>query len=146
MKTRRGLVAKTIKGLGGLVAVVMGVGAVFAAMNTMYRIVAVRTREIGTLRALGFSRRAILSSFVVESALLGVGGRRARLPGRCHAARLLGQYREPAELQRGRLCIPHHTPDRRWQYGLRARHGRPRRAAPALRAARLSIAAAVRQD
>ena len=69
-----GPVAKTIKGLGVLVAVVMGIGAVFAAMNTMYRVVASRTREIGTLRALGFSRRAILFSFVVESAVLGVVG------------------------------------------------------------------------
>jgi putative ABC transport system permease protein len=67
-------VANTIKALGGLVAVVMGIGAVFAAMNTMYRIVASRTREIGTLRAVGFSRRAILLSFVVESALLGLAG------------------------------------------------------------------------
>jgi ABC-type antimicrobial peptide transport system permease subunit len=69
-----GPVAKTIKALGGLVAVVMGIGAVFAAMNTMYRIVAARTREIGTLRAIGFSRRAILVSFVVESSLLGLAG------------------------------------------------------------------------
>ena len=69
-----GPVAKTIKALGGLVAIVTGIGAVFAAMNTMYRIVASRTREIGTLRALGFSRRAILVSFVVESALLGLVG------------------------------------------------------------------------
>ena len=69
-----GPVAKTIKLLGGLVAVVMGIGAVFAAMNTMYRVVASRTREIGTLRAIGFSRRAILFSFVVESAVLGVVG------------------------------------------------------------------------
>jgi ABC-type lipoprotein release transport system permease subunit len=69
-----GPVAKTIEALGALVAIVTGIGAVFAAMNTMYRIVASRTREIGTLRALGFSRRAILVSFVVESALLGVTG------------------------------------------------------------------------
>jgi ABC-type antimicrobial peptide transport system permease subunit len=67
-------VAKTIQALGGLVAIVTGIGAVFAAMNTMYRIVASRTREIGTLRALGFSRRAILVSFVVESALVGLVG------------------------------------------------------------------------
>jgi ABC-type lipoprotein release transport system permease subunit len=69
-----GPVAKTIRILGGLVAVVMGIGAVFAAMNTMYRVVASRTREIGTLRAIGFSRGAILFSFVVESAVLGVVG------------------------------------------------------------------------
>jgi len=54
--------------------VVMGVGAVFGAMNTMYAIVAARTREIGTMRALGFSRRAILVSFVLESALLALIG------------------------------------------------------------------------
>ena len=69
-----GPVAKTIAALGGLVAVVMGIGAVFAAMNTMYRVVASRTREIGTLRAIGFSRGSILISFVLESALLGVIG------------------------------------------------------------------------
>jgi len=54
---------------------VMGIGAVFGAMNTMYAVVAARTREIGTLRALGFSRRAILFSFVTESVFLAfVGG------------------------------------------------------------------------
>ena len=52
----------------------MGVGAVFGAMNTMYAIVAARTREIGTLRALGFSRRAILFSFVLESVMLALVG------------------------------------------------------------------------
>ena len=50
------------------------IGAVFAAMNTMYRVVASRTREIGTLRAIGFSRGAILISFVLESAVIGVIG------------------------------------------------------------------------
>lgn len=69
-----GPVAKTIRLLGGLVAVVMGIGAVFAAMNTMYRVVASRTREIGTLRAIGFSRAAILLSLVLESAVIGVIG------------------------------------------------------------------------
>ena len=56
------------------VAVIMGIGAVFGAMNTMYAIVAARTREIGTLRALGFSRRAILFSFVLESVFLALVG------------------------------------------------------------------------
>jgi putative ABC transport system permease protein len=60
--------------LVGVVSLVMGVGAVFGAMNTMYAIVAARTREIGTLRALGFSRRAILFSFVMESVLLALVG------------------------------------------------------------------------
>jgi ABC-type antimicrobial peptide transport system permease subunit len=52
----------------------MGIGAVFGAMNTMYAIVAARIREIGTLRALGFSRRSILFSFLVESVFLAVIG------------------------------------------------------------------------
>jgi putative ABC transport system permease protein len=53
----------------------MGVGAVFGAINTMYAIVSTRTREIGTLRALGFSRRSILVSFLIESVILAtIGG------------------------------------------------------------------------
>ena len=61
--------------LASFVAVVMGIGAVFGAMNTMYAIVSQRTREIGTLRALGFSRFSILFSFVMESVLLAaIGG------------------------------------------------------------------------
>ncbi len=61
-------------GLAAFVAVVMGIGAIFGAMNTMYAIVSQRTREIGTLRALGFSRFSILVSFVMESVLLAVVG------------------------------------------------------------------------
>jgi len=61
--------------LAVFVAVITGIGAVFGAMNTMYAIVAARTREIGTLRALGFPRRSILISFVLESVVLAfVGG------------------------------------------------------------------------
>lgn len=69
-----GPMAATLKALAGLVAIIMGVGAVFGTMNTMYAIVAARTREIGTLRAIGFTRRAILFSFVVESAILALLG------------------------------------------------------------------------
>ncbi|HJZ67693.1 MAG TPA: ABC transporter permease, partial [Blastocatellia bacterium] len=52
-----------IRGLGIFVAIVMGIGACFGGMNTMYAAVAHRTREIGTLRALGFSKLSILTSF-----------------------------------------------------------------------------------
>ena len=69
-----GPVAGALLGLAAFVAVVMGIGAVFGAMNTMYAIVAQRTREIGTLRALGFSRLSILVSFVMESVLLALIG------------------------------------------------------------------------
>jgi ABC-type antimicrobial peptide transport system permease subunit len=56
------------------IAVLAGVGAGFGAANTMYAAVQARTAEIGTLRALGFSRRSILWSFQVEAvALSGIG-------------------------------------------------------------------------
>jgi putative ABC transport system permease protein len=67
--------AAPIEFLGIFVSVIMAVGSSFAAMNTMYAAVARRSREIGTLRVLGFSRGSILFSFFVESVLLaGLGG------------------------------------------------------------------------
>jgi putative ABC transport system permease protein len=74
-EAQAGGVGTALLGLSVFVAVVMGTGAVFGAMNTMYAIVAARTREIGTLRALGFSRRSVLFSFVTESLFLAfIGG------------------------------------------------------------------------
>ena len=64
------VVANQLRMLGMIVAVIMGIGAVFAAMNTMYASVSARTAEIGTLRALGFSPRAVLGSFLIESLML----------------------------------------------------------------------------
>ncbi len=55
-------------------AVLAGFGAVFGAANTMYASVQARTAEIGTLRALGFSRAAIVLAFVLESLLLAAAG------------------------------------------------------------------------
>ena len=67
--------ALPIKILGNFLATAMSIGAVFAAMNTMYASVGSRTREIGTLRVLGFRRRTILAGFIVEGALLAaIGG------------------------------------------------------------------------
>lgn len=63
-----------IQAIGMLVAIIMAVGSGFAAMNTMYAATARRSHEIGTLRILGFSKLAILSSFVVESLLLSLLG------------------------------------------------------------------------
>jgi putative ABC transport system permease protein len=60
--------------LGNFLAVAMSIGAVFAAMNTMYASVGARTREIGTLRVLGFRRRSILLGFVIEGAFLALIG------------------------------------------------------------------------
>jgi putative ABC transport system permease protein len=69
-----GPLARALRILAWFVAGIMGVGAVFGAINTMYAIVAARTREIGTLRALGFSRRSILAAFLIESVILSFLG------------------------------------------------------------------------
>jgi putative ABC transport system permease protein len=67
--------ALPIKILGNFLATAMSIGAVFAAMNTMYASVGARTREIGTLRVLGYRRRTILASFIIEGAILAaIGG------------------------------------------------------------------------
>jgi putative ABC transport system permease protein len=63
-----------IEYIGWTVALIMAVGSIFAAMNTMYAAVAYRGREIATLRVIGFSRPAILTSFVLESLLLALLG------------------------------------------------------------------------
>jgi len=61
--------------LGTLVAVVMGIGAVFGALNTMYSAVAERTREIATMRALGFGAGSIVASFIIEALMISsLGG------------------------------------------------------------------------
>jgi putative ABC transport system permease protein len=68
------MTAEPIKWLGGFLAVMMSVGAVFAAMNTMYASVGARTREIGTLRVLGFRRRSVVLALLIEGALLAMIG------------------------------------------------------------------------
>jgi putative ABC transport system permease protein len=61
--------------LGGLVVLIMGVGAVIGALNTMYAMVSERSREIGTMRAIGFSQFSIVLSFVFEALLIAfIGG------------------------------------------------------------------------
>lgn len=66
--------ATPIKVMGMFIAVLMGVGACFAAMNTMYAAVTYRTKEIATLRVLGFRRRGILLSFLLEALLVSLTG------------------------------------------------------------------------
>lgn len=65
---------KLITTLGVLVAGLMAIGAVFGALNTMYSAVAARTREIATLRALGFGRGAVVVSVLLESLVLALVG------------------------------------------------------------------------
>ena len=65
-------IAANLRVLGMLVAGIMAFAAIFAAMNTMVAAVSARTTEIGTLRALGFSPRAIMTSFLAESSTLAL--------------------------------------------------------------------------
>jgi len=63
-----------LPGIGLLMSYIILLGAIFGGMNTMYTAVAGRTREIGTIRALGFSGASILVSFLAEAALIGAAG------------------------------------------------------------------------
>lgn len=60
--------------LGGIVAIIMGLGAVCGALNTMYSAVAERGREIATMRALGFGGGSVVFSFIIESLLISLVG------------------------------------------------------------------------
>lgn len=68
------MTAAPIKWLGSFLAIMMSVGAVFAAMNTMYAAVGARTREIGTLRVLGFRRRSVVLALLLEGGFLAFLG------------------------------------------------------------------------
>ncbi len=88
------LTAAPIKWLGNFLATAMSIGAIFAAMNTMYASVGARTREVGTLRVLGYRRRTIVVSFLIEGAFLaligGALGCLLSLPMNGYAAGTLG--------------------------------------------------------
>ncbi len=81
-----GPLANFIRILGTVIAIFFSVGAILGAMITMYAQVASRVREVGTLRALGFRRRSVLGSFLVESLILALIGAVAG----CAFAALLG--------------------------------------------------------
>jgi len=67
--------ATLIRVLGTLVAIVMGIGAVFGALNSMYSAVAERSREIATIRAIGFGSASVVLSFIFEALLIAfIGG------------------------------------------------------------------------
>ena len=65
---------RIIRTIGGIIAILMGIGAVFGAVITMYTAVASRTREIATLRALGFGGVPVVFSVLAEAVLLGIFG------------------------------------------------------------------------
>src|SRR6266851_614055 len=71
---QQGAASGFLKGVAVFISFIMAVGAGFAGMNTMYAAVARRTKEIGTLRVLGFKRRSILVAFVLESVVIAIIG------------------------------------------------------------------------
>ncbi|HLA10994.1 MAG TPA: ABC transporter permease [Pyrinomonadaceae bacterium] len=71
---QQGTASGALKGLAVFISFIMAVGAGFAGMNTMYAAVARRTKEIGTLRVLGFSRWSILVAFLLESIAVALIG------------------------------------------------------------------------
>ena len=68
------LLIALVSTIGTVIAVLMGLGAVFAALNTMYSAVSTRTREIATLRALGFGAAPVVVSVLTEALLIGLVG------------------------------------------------------------------------
>lgn len=74
LQGQSGVLVTGVRTIGILIALVMGVGAVFASLNTMYAAVAARSREIATLRALGFQAPAVLVSVLAEALVLGLLG------------------------------------------------------------------------
>jgi putative ABC transport system permease protein len=68
------MISLMLSTLGTFIAIVMSIGAVFGALNTMYASVDSRTREVATLRAIGFSPGSIYGTFVIESVLIALLG------------------------------------------------------------------------
>ena len=87
--------AAPIQFLGIFIAIVMAVGSSFAAMNTMYAAVARRSREIGTLRVLGFLEVQRAVEFLPRELGAGLNRRRAGLPAGAAAEWLHHRHRQP---------------------------------------------------
>jgi putative ABC transport system permease protein len=73
-ESQSAMLYNTITGIGTFIAVIMGFGAIFGALNTMYTAVSSRAREIATLRALGFHSGPVIISIMAESLLLALAG------------------------------------------------------------------------
>lgn len=135
--------AIAIKVVAYIIAGFLTIGAMFAAANTMYAAVSSRGREIGTLRAVGFPRRAVLTSFVLESLVLcclgGVLGCLATLPlNGLSGGTSIGFSEITFDFRFGPNVLM-------WGMGLAIAMGLIGGLFPALRAVRLQITEALRQ-
>ncbi len=109
--------------LGGLVAFVMAIGAIFGALNTMYSAVSERSREIATMRALGFGGPSVVISFLIEALLCFFYRRYPRLY--CSPAVEWPHHRrnELANLLPSGFRVPHHIRTSCRRHHLRHAHG-----------------------
>ena len=124
------MMTRLITVLGGLVAAVMGIGAVFGALNTMYSAVSERGREIAVMRALGFGAIAVVFSFLLEALLISFVGGAVGCAGGFAAQRLHDRHHELADLlQHGIRLQDYARPALGWNY-LRSGNGRDGRLAP----------------
>ena len=109
------------------ISIIFSIGAIIGAMITMYASVASRTGEIGTLRALGFSRAAILAAFLGEALLLGLGRRRRRPRRRVVHAGAVDLDDQLPDLRGDRVLVHADAGHRRRVAGLLAGDGIRRR-------------------
>ncbi len=139
--------ASDTEGLGTAtiaITAVLGLAAVFGAMNTLYAAVMTRLREIGCLRALGFSRRAVLASFALEGIVLAlVGGGAACLLAWCLSGIRLSTLVDGQVLQYDMRIEPGLIA---LALALSAGIGATAAALPALRAARMDLRTALRRE
>ena len=103
------MVTTLITVLGTLIAVVMGLGAVFGALNTMYSAVSERSREIAVLRAIGFGGGAIVLSFFVESLIIAFVGGLVGCVAVAAGERPHHRHHQLADLLAPGLRLPHHA-------------------------------------
>ena len=118
---------KLITILGGVVASIMAIGAVFAGLNTMYSAVAERGREIATMRALGFSAIAVVVSFLFEALLISFVGGARRLRCRPAPERPNDVDDELSDVFESGLCFQDHARFTSARHHLRAGDGNRRR-------------------
>jgi putative ABC transport system permease protein len=135
-----------LRGVGVVITGLMALGAIFAAVNTMYSAVAARTSEIATLRALGFDTLPVIASVLVEAVLLGTVG--AIIGGAIAWVALDGFQTSTLNFQMfSQMSFRFAVTPRLLVQGLLCAMtvGLLGGALPALRAARLPIAAALRE-
>ena len=129
--TQSQALTRLIRTIGFGIAALMGIGAVFGAILTMYTAVATRAREIATLRALGFNTGSVLVSVLAESMVLGlIGGTIGGAVGLHGVQRVSNLDDELSDVQPGGVRVPRHARAARDGIVLRAADGTDRRAVP----------------